>query len=128
MIKCDCYHKEFGKERCYGTKKMEECSCGGDETRCDFYPTKCAIAFNKQKPMDILTLMRELCNKGYELKITPCSQYDNCVEIHLYDTNQSFHNIKIHMKVDKDYFKDPNGIIFETINKMIKDMDDYREA
>jgi hypothetical protein len=23
---------------CYGTKECEECSCGGNENRCDFYP------------------------------------------------------------------------------------------
>lgn len=64
MNKCDCYHtrtkttyldpasiahitgkwpknngvieKEVGE--CWGTKEREECSCGGDRTRCDFYP------------------------------------------------------------------------------------------
>ena len=23
---------------CFGTKEREECSCGGDRTKCDFYP------------------------------------------------------------------------------------------
>ena len=23
---------------CYGTKECDECSCGGDKTKCDFYP------------------------------------------------------------------------------------------
>lgn len=23
---------------CYGTKEQEECSCGGDRTKCNFYP------------------------------------------------------------------------------------------
>jgi hypothetical protein len=25
---------------CYGTREMEECTCGGDVSRCDFYPEK----------------------------------------------------------------------------------------
>ena len=55
MKKCDCYRKETkriygyhpitGKPIghdidigvCLGTKEMEECSCCGDETKCDFY-------------------------------------------------------------------------------------------
>lgn len=52
MSKCDCYttierlnytpfytqayYKEVGI--CNGTKEREECSCGGDKTKCDFYP------------------------------------------------------------------------------------------
>lgn len=28
--------KEVG--RCYGTREMDFCSCGGDRTKCDFYP------------------------------------------------------------------------------------------
>ena len=53
--KCSCYHMQKKKKYtynpvtghpighdvdvgiCYGTKEMEECSCGGDETKCDFY-------------------------------------------------------------------------------------------
>ena len=54
--KCDCYHTQ--KERrytyhpitgqpighdievgvCWGTREMDRCDCGGDETKCDFYP------------------------------------------------------------------------------------------
>lgn len=64
MIKCDAYHtrkrtryldpatvayitgkypenngaveEEVGE--CWGTKECDQCSCGGDRTRCDFYP------------------------------------------------------------------------------------------
>lgn len=59
MDKCNCYHtietlhyntslcphsyyKTIGV--CWGTKEREECSCGGDETKCDFYPEKRAAA------------------------------------------------------------------------------------
>ena len=56
MGKCDCYHLnpktqyayhpitgrpvaydvEVGV--CWGTRECDECSCGGDRTKCDFYP------------------------------------------------------------------------------------------
>ena len=41
---CKCYHAErnfLGKIGvCWGTKECEACSCGGDESRCDFYEDK----------------------------------------------------------------------------------------
>lgn len=41
MMACRCYHAErnfIGKIGvCWGTKECEPCSCGGDESRCDFY-------------------------------------------------------------------------------------------
>ena len=55
MTKCNCYVEEtyptgydwVGKPcgyktvcRCNGTKEREECTCGGDESKCNFYPYK----------------------------------------------------------------------------------------
>ena len=40
MAKCDSYHQHGMSFRCYGTKAMEECTCGGDQSKCDFYPEK----------------------------------------------------------------------------------------
>ena len=50
---CECYREsvefyyknDYRKSqrvvgRCMGTKEREECSCGGDENMCDFYPEK----------------------------------------------------------------------------------------
>lgn len=34
---CECYRTEYGKTVCYGTKEMEECDCGGDRNKCNFY-------------------------------------------------------------------------------------------
>ena len=28
------------RDECWGTKEREACMCGGDESRCDFYPYK----------------------------------------------------------------------------------------
>lgn len=51
MEKCSCYHERevcysscppkfrtYGI--CYGTRECEECNCGGDESKCTFYPEK----------------------------------------------------------------------------------------
>lgn len=34
---CSCLHEEYGKQVCYGTKEREECVCGGDKSKCNFY-------------------------------------------------------------------------------------------
>jgi hypothetical protein len=40
--KCLCYRPEgYGSgdmARCFGTKEQDPCRCGGDRTKCDFYP------------------------------------------------------------------------------------------
>lgn len=56
MKKCDCYHIKTEKRYihnpfagnyigydvkvgiCWGTKEEDRCDCGGDRTKCDFYP------------------------------------------------------------------------------------------
>ena len=48
MNQCECYHQntyrdvsgvvDFIRYECYGTKERDMCSCGGDKTKCDFYP------------------------------------------------------------------------------------------
>lgn len=37
---CESYHVERGTSVCYGTQEKDECSCYGDEKRCNFYPEK----------------------------------------------------------------------------------------
>ena len=47
MEKCKCYHTQMRYHfdtnveepvgYCYGTKECEECSCGGDKLKCNFY-------------------------------------------------------------------------------------------
>lgn len=68
MKKCDCYHTQTKRQYtynpitgdpighdvdigvCWGTKECEECSCGGDETKCDFYPEVRQKALKEQEP------------------------------------------------------------------------------
>lgn len=55
MNKCECWelrktivgwhdksplYGQYTKQICNGTKEREECTCGGDVTKCDFYPEK----------------------------------------------------------------------------------------
>ena len=48
MGQCDCYNvridRIYGNETkygvCLGTKEVDRCNCGGDESNCDFYPEK----------------------------------------------------------------------------------------
>ena len=61
--KCDCYrtveklrYTPFYTRKyyetvgfCNGTKEQEECSCGGDRTKCSFYPEVREKALNKQE-------------------------------------------------------------------------------
>ena len=37
---CDSYTTYYGESRCLGTKEVDRCNCGGDESKCDFYPEK----------------------------------------------------------------------------------------
>lgn len=37
---CDSYTTYSGESRCLGTKEIDRCNCGGDESKCDFYPEK----------------------------------------------------------------------------------------
>lgn len=42
MSKCKCWHETPNRKwvdaECLGTREREACSCGGDRTKCDFYP------------------------------------------------------------------------------------------
>ena len=58
MEQCNCYYQRLYRDyayditgtklaifdklvgECWGTKEREQCSCGGDPSKCDFYPEK----------------------------------------------------------------------------------------
>ena len=68
MSKCDCYHIETHRRYtynpmtgtpighdvdigvCWGTRECEECSCGGDENKCNFYPEVRKRGRKKRQP------------------------------------------------------------------------------
>ena len=52
--KCKCWREEhaawsFASGRCFGTKELDACDCGGDETKCDFYPERRHKALEEQR-------------------------------------------------------------------------------
>ena len=126
MGKCNSYYKEFGKERCYGTKEMEECSCGGDEAKCNFYPTKRIEAIGKDEVTDIFTLLQKIWKTGYEITFKPDALYRGNVIIKLTDPRANKYIITC-MWVDQKYINDFNGAIFDQINAIIANMDKHRE-
>ena len=50
---CDSYTTYYGESRCLGTKEVETCSCGGDESKCDFYPEKRKVAEKKMNTAEM---------------------------------------------------------------------------
>ena len=50
---CDSYTTYSGESRCLGTKEVETCSCGGDESECDFYPEKRKAAEKKMNTAEM---------------------------------------------------------------------------
>lgn len=85
MTRCACY-REFEslkptidpniaqrviESRCYGTKECDPCSCGGDPTRCDFYPEKRAAAekSTKEQASDTTTIYYAHHQWKYRTKI-----------------------------------------------------------
>ena len=58
MNKCDCYHIEeyffdgfllSSESECWGTRERDRCFCGGDRTKCDFYPEIQEEALREQR-------------------------------------------------------------------------------
>lgn len=37
-VQCDCYRIGFDGPECTGTKEIDNCNCGGNPAKCDFYP------------------------------------------------------------------------------------------
>ena len=40
MERCECYYSRNVYSVCLGAKELERCYCGGDESKCNFYPEK----------------------------------------------------------------------------------------
>ena len=61
MGQCNCYNvridRIYGNEVkygvCLGTKEIDRCDCGGDESKCDFYPEKRKAAEKKMNTAEM---------------------------------------------------------------------------
>ena len=64
---CDSYTTHSGESRCLGTKECDRCNCGGDESKCDFYPEKRKAAEKKMNTAEMWLKAQEdgktyICN------------------------------------------------------------------
>ena len=82
MAKCDCYYQHGMKFLCYGTKEMEECSCGGDTSKCDFYPEKRSkktqTMANEKRLIDANALQRKICGAKCGCEYEDCGCEGDC--------------------------------------------------
>ena len=83
---CDCYRqyidslgKSFG--RCLGTKEIEPCNCGGDESKCDFYPERRKMS---KKP-SFYDIIQELIEENFELTIRRGFVFEDTVRLSVRD-------------------------------------------
>lgn len=92
MERCSCYYQHGSKPVCYGTKEMEECSCGGDESKCNFYPEKRKQKMANEKrqiettavrcpglPYPDYTELDKLLEEGWRVIRARCEPDDHCV-------------------------------------------------
>lgn len=123
---CSCHHVEYGKQVCWGTKEMEECSCGGDESKCNFYPDKRVKANEKNAPTDICGVLKKLIDKGYELCIYPSpgclSRNDLRLQMFNGNRKQRIGTCK-NIYLNRLARVDPNDILVKAINEMIDALD-----
>lgn len=87
MNKCTCYHTQNKRKYlydvysgkcidwkdiiigvCHGTKECEECSCGGNKLKCDFYDYIREEAKKEQLNYKITEAINLLVDNGYEVK------------------------------------------------------------
>ena len=86
MKKCDCYQTAAWRvskynstghflgtllethDVCTGTRECDECSCGGDRTKCSFYPEIRKKALSEAKQSDIIAEYQALVNENLSLK------------------------------------------------------------
>ena len=61
MGQCNCYNvridRIYGNETkygvCLGTKEIDRCNCGGDESKCDCYPEKRKVVEKKMNTAEM---------------------------------------------------------------------------
>ena len=85
MVDCSCYHDEknfLGKRGvCWGTKEREACSCGGDASKCDFYPEKRKL--KKKTHFDVMNLKvpEDLVRPEWRASFDPSLAYESPIRL-----------------------------------------------
>lgn len=70
--------------RCLGTKEIELCDCGGDESKCDFYPERRKKSKKPKKP-SFYDIIQELIEENFELTIQRGSVFEDAVRVSVRD-------------------------------------------
>ena len=110
MKKCDCYHIQTKRQYtynsitsnpighdvdigvCWGVNEIEECSCGGDRTKCDFYPEICHKAQKDQEPKfgEWISVDDRLPNKNEEVLVYRGNHLGNLMNRYTYLGNNQW--------------------------------------
>lgn len=119
---CDCYRqyidslgKSFG--RCLGTKEIEICNCGGDESKCDFYPERRKKSKKPKKP-SFYDIIQELIKENFELTIRRGFVFEDVVRVSVSD-NKSGRVIEECLRQENSPSYNYEEALLETIYSMI---------
>ena len=118
MEKCNCYQEKYNKPECWGTKERDVCSCGGDETKCNFYPSKRAAAQARR------------CTEEFRKK----NFYEELMEIHIKNFpelrfGQLIKGLELWLCLNKnidDIFYIEEDKMLRYINEFVEDVKDIK--
>ena len=124
-MKCNCYllyENCYGREigACMGTKEMEECACGGDEAKCDFYAYK-RNKSRESKPKTLFELIKLLLDNNFKLTIQRECLFENFVQITIDDTVHDQHVMATIRGTDRSYSV-PDEILIDYIASMTDEL------
>ena len=111
----DCLGKSFG--RCLGTKEIETCDCGGDESKCDFYPER----RKKSKKPSFYDIIQELIENNFELTIRRGTDFEEMLRVSVRDRNNGIF-VEQHISKDSNLFFNFEESLLEIINYMIHEL------
>lgn len=122
-MKCDCcepYKIFFGKliGVCMDTKEMEECHCGGDITKCDFYHDKRMASKNK---LNILEAVNNAIENGFEFSISRDRIFKDFIWVSVKDPKTKT-TIKKAIKCTNNTFFDYETVMVEMIESMVDEL------
>ena len=119
---CDCcrrYPDILGETigRCLGTKEIETCDCGGDESKCDFYPER----RKKSKKPSFYDIIQELIENNFELTIRRGTDFEEMLRVSVRDRNNGIF-VEQHISKDSNLFFNFEESLLEIINYMIHEL------
>lgn len=119
---CDSYRryidslgKSFG--RCLGTKEIEICNCGGDESKCDFHQEK----RKKSRKPTLFDITQELIEGNFELRILRGTDFEERFRISIRDLN-SGRIIENRIRRGSIIFSNFEEYLLEMIDSMIYEL------